>query len=165
MSSAPASAPPAPADAAPDAPLDVAAFYQRADGLCRCALEATRQRERLARLSHLGAISVEQRAAQTLVALCDAALADLVGAYERAADRAHPPKDDACWHAANGLWLASREFARRTQTSARAGRAMTDRGDRARLTELALDYDLEASALLLLKQAAESYRRVRPQAV
>ena len=162
--SSPAASPSAPAgspSAREDA--DVAAFYQRADGLCRCALECCRQRERLAHLGRVGAIPAEQRASQTLVALCDDALADLVGAYERAADRAHPSRDDACWHAANGLWLASREFARRTRTSALAGRSMRDQGERARLTELALDYDLEASALLLLKQAAESYRRVRPE--
>jgi hypothetical protein len=160
MSSGPVAPPPA-ADA--DSSVDVAAFYQRADGLCRCALECCRQRERLAHLGRLNAIAAEVRAAQTLVSLCDDALADLVGAYERAADRAHPTRDDDCWHAANGLWLASREFARRTRTSARAGRAMGDQGERARLTELALDYDLEASALLLLKQAAEAYRRVRPE--
>jgi hypothetical protein len=164
MSSGPAAPPPAPT-AEPEASPDIAAFYQRADGLCRCALECCRQRERLAHLGQLGAIPAERRAGQTLVTLCDDALADLVEAYERAADRAHPSRDDACWHAANGLWLASREFARRTRTSARAGRSMGDQGERARLTELALDYDLEASALLLLKQAAEAYRKVRPQAV
>lgn len=165
--SSPAAPPPAPAvrDASANgAPDDVAAFYQRADGLCRCALESCRQRERLAHLGRVGAIPAEQRAAQTLVSLCDEALADLVGAYERAAGRAHPSRDDACWHAANGLWLASREFARRTRTSARAGRSLREQGDRAGLAELALDYDLEASALLLLKQAAESYRRARPEA-
>jgi hypothetical protein len=42
---------------------------------------------------------------------------------------------------------------------------MGDQGERARLTELALDYDLEASALLLLKQATAAYRRARPDAV
>ena len=168
MSSSATPAPPSPAAAddaaAHQAPRDVAAFYQSADALCRCAMECCRQHERLAHLVKLGALPAEQRAAQTLVAICDEALADLAGAYERAADRAHPNGGDACWHAANGLWLASREFARRTRTSTRAGRNMGDHGDRARLAELALDYDLEASALLLLKQATEAYRRARPAA-
>lgn len=165
MSSPAAPTPPtaAPHDAA--AHDDVAAFYQRADALCRCAVECCRQHERAAHLGKLGALPAERRAAQTLVALCDDALEELVQAYERAATRARPSRDDACWHAANGLWLASREFARRTRTSARAGRNMGDQGDRARLAELALDYDLEASALLLLKQATEAYRRARPAAV
>lgn len=169
MSSSPAAPPPAPAPDAPsperDDGADVVTFYQRADALCRCAMECCRQRERLAHLGKLGALPAEQRAAQTLVTLCDEALADLVGAYERAAHRAHPSRDDACWHAANGLWMAGREFARRARTSTRAGRNMGDHGDRAQLAELALDYDLEASALLLLKQATEAYRRARPEAV
>jgi hypothetical protein len=160
-------APPAPpADHARPghAPRDVAAFYQNADALCRSATECCRQRERRARLDALGAPTAERRAANALVALCDDTLAELVECYERAAGRAHPAGGDACWHAANGLWLASREYARRTRTSARAARGIGERGDRTQLAELALDYDLEASALLLLKQATEAYRRARPPA-
>ena len=164
MSRHPSATLPAAESAAEPAPRDVAAFYASADALCRCAVECCRQHERLAHLGRLGALPAEQRAAQTLVALCDDALAELAGAYERAADRAHPDGDEACWHAANGLWMASREFARRTRTSARAGRALLERGDRTQLSELALDYDLEASALLLLKQATEAYRKARPDA-
>lgn len=156
-------APAPPHHATPDhAPRDVAAFYQSADALCRCAMECCRQRERLAHLVKIGALPAEQRTAHALVASCDEALADLVAAYERAAGKAHPNGGDACWHAANGLWLAGREFARRTRTSARASRGIGDRGDRTQLAELALDYDLEASALLLLKQATEAYRKARP---
>jgi len=147
------------------APRDVAAFYQSADALCRCAMECCRQHERLAHLVKLGALLVEQRAAQMLVTICDDALADLADAYERAAGKAHPNGGDACWHAANGLWLASREFARRTRTSDRAARGIGERTDRTQFSELALDYDLEASALLLLKQATEAYRKARPSVV
>lgn len=156
-----------PATVQDDSAHDVAAFYQRADALCRCAMESCRQHERLAHLVRLGALPAEQRAAQLLVALCDEAVAELAAAYERAADRAHPVRDDACWHAANGLWLASREIARRARTSARAVRGLGDRGagERTAFSELALDYDLEASALLLLKQATEAYRKVRPDVV
>jgi hypothetical protein len=157
-------------DAAADAATahDIAAFYQRADALCRCAMESCRQHERLAHLVQLGALPAEQRAARTLVTLCDEALLDLAGAYERAADRAHPPREDPCWHAANGLWLAAREFARRTRTSVRAGRSVgeaRDGGERTQFAELALDYDLEASALLLLKHATEAYRKARPEVI
>jgi hypothetical protein len=143
-------------------PRDAAAFHQRADALCRAAAECCRQHERLAHLVKVRALPAEQRAAQTQVALCDETLADLASAYECAAGKAHPAGGDACWHAANGLWLASREYARRTRTSARAARDIGERHERADLAELALDYDLEASALLLLKQATEAYRRARP---
>jgi hypothetical protein len=162
MSSHPATLPAPAASASEPTPRDVAAFYQSADALCRCAMESCRQHERLAHLVQIGAMPAEQRAASTLVALCDDALADLAAAYERAAGRAHPDNTDACWHAANGLWLASREFARRCRTSARATRGLVEHGVRTQLTELALDYDLEASALLLLKQATETYRKARP---
>ena len=126
MSSSATPAPPSPAAAddaaAPDSGADVAAFYQRADALYRCAVECCRQHERAAHLGRIGALPAERRAAQTLVSLCDDALEELVGSYERAAARARPSRDDACWHAANGLWLASREFARRTRTSTRRRR-------------------------------------------
>jgi hypothetical protein len=147
------------------APRDHAAFYQSADALCRCAMECCRQRERLAHLVKLGATVAEQRAAYAMVAQCDELMAELAEGYQRAAGRAHPTGGDACWHAANGLWLAAREFARRTRTSARASRGIGERGDRTQLAELALDYDLEASALLLLKQATEAYRKARPSVV
>jgi len=152
---------------APEAAVrDVAAFYQRADALYRCAVECCRQHERLARLVKEGAMQVEQRAAQSLVAVCDEALADLAAAYETvAATRVCAESDGACCRAANGLWMAGREFARRRRTSHRAGRNLGDgKHSSERLGELALDYDLEASALLALKQAADAYRKVRPSA-
>lgn len=161
----PSSAPPVPLAAA-DPGLDpIAAFHQRADALFRSACECCRQHERLAHLVQIGALPLEQRAAQSQVHLCDEALGELAAAYEKASGRAHPSKDDACWQAANALWLASREYARRQHTSERAKRGISDDGDHssARLTELALDYDLEASALLLLKQATERYRKARPE--
>lgn len=144
----------------------MAVFYQKADALYRCAVECCRQHERLARLVERGALPAEQRAAQSLVRLADEALAELAAAYEKAASRAHPDGKEPCWQAANALWMASREYARRHTTSERAGRGIGENGDRssARLTELALDYDLEASALLLLKHATEQYRKARPDA-
>ncbi len=148
----------------------VEAFYAGADALYRCAVECCRQHERVADLDRRGALGPERRAAQALARLCDDALDELAAAYERAATKARPTRGDAagdaCWHAANGLWLAARELTRRHRTSARAAKGIGEHGDRstARLTELALDYDLEASALLLLKQGIETYRKARPSA-
>lgn len=154
-------APPAPAAEAGRDPH--AAFYQRADALYRCAVECCRQHERLARLVQDGALPAEQRAAQSLVRLADEALIDLAAAYEKVC-KSHPEGDAACWHAANGLWMAGREYARRQRTSQRAGRGLGDGASHSseRLGELTLDYDLEASALLALKQATETYRKARP---
>jgi hypothetical protein len=144
---------------------DVATFYQRADALCRSAVECLRQHERQARLVGDGAMGAEQRAARDVVARTDAALAEMAAAYEAAATRACAERDSACWQAANALWLASREYARRNRTSRRAARDLGDgKHSTERFAELTLDYDLEASALLQLRQAAANYRRVRPQA-
>ncbi len=118
----------------------VAEFYRRADALFRCAVECCRQHERRAKLMERGAIATEQRAAQALVEACDESLAELASCYERAAGRAHPPKENACWRAANGLWMASREYARRQRTSVRAARGIADTGEHStRLAELAVD--------------------------
>lgn len=165
MSTSPVAPAPAPAPAADETGRDpITVFYQKADALYRCALECCRQHERLAHLVKLGALPAEQRAAQSLVHLADDALLELAAAYERAAAKGHPDRSDPCWNAANGLWMASREYARRQRCSERAGRGIGEGGDRssARLGELALDYDLEASALLLLRQATDAFRKVRP---
>ena len=143
---------------------DVATFYQRADALCRSALECCRQHERLSKLVRDGAIGAEQRAAESLVSVAGDALVDMAAAYEAAATRVCAERDGACWQAANGLWMASREYARRQRMSSRSARSLGDgKHSTQRLAELAVDYDLEASALLQLRQAAESYRRLRPQ--
>jgi hypothetical protein len=143
----------------------VAEFYRRADALFRCAVECCRQHERLCRTVQREALQTEQRAARALVTLCDQALAELVACYERAADKAHPSKENGCWRAANALWMAAREYGRRHRTSLRAARGIADTGEHStRLAEIALDYDLEASALLLLRQATENYRKTRPEA-
>ena len=144
---------------------DVAVFHQRADALFRSAIECCRQHERLAKLVGNGAMSAEVRAAQSAVSVADAALSEMAAAYQAAATRGCAERDSACWQAANALWHASREYARRARTSLRAGRDLGDgKHSTERLAELTVDYDLEASALLQLRHAAESYRRVRPQA-
>lgn len=146
-------------------PRQVATFYQHADALFRCAIECCRQHERVARLASDNAMTAELRAARGLVALADEALADMAAKYESIATRDCATCDSACWQAANALWLAGREYARRSRTSQKAVRNLGDgKHSTDRLAELAVDYDLEASALLQLRQATDAYRRVRPQA-
>ena len=71
--------------------------------------------------------------------------------------------DEAWWHRANGLWHAAREYARRHQGCDDASRKLRNHSPEA-LGELAMEYDLEASAVLALRHAAQAYCKVRPQA-
>jgi len=140
----------------------IESFWLRADALYRSAKECCRQHERFSHLVHVGALELEQRNAQQAVLASDLALESIATAYEKCCSKGHPGNEDGAWHCANTLWLASRDYMRRMRTSDRAGKGM-NHGDAARFAELAVDYDLEASALLALKQAAEQYRKVRPE--
>ena len=136
-------------------------FWLRADALYRSAKECCRQHERFSHLVDIGALELEQRNAQQAVLASDLALESIATAYEKCCAKGHPGKEEDGWQRANALWLASRDYMRRMRTSDRAGKGI-NHGDQARFAELAVDYDLEASALLALKHAAEAYRKVRP---
>jgi hypothetical protein len=125
-------------------------------------MECCRQHERFAHLVSSAPGAAEQRAARTLVTLCDDALADLAAAYERTADaRTRTTRTRAGTRpTASGSPAASRAAQPHERPR---GAALVEKGDRTQFSELALDYDLEASALLLLKQATEAYRRARPE--
>ena len=142
----------------------VAEFYRRADALYRCAVECCRQHERRAKLVERGALGAELRAAQMLVEACDESLAQLAGCYERAAGRAHPPKENACWRAANGLWMASREYCRRRDGSDKIATRLKKHGAE-QFSEINVEYELEMSARLGMKQALKGYEGIRPEAV
>jgi len=134
----------------------------KADALYRTASECCRQHERYAHLVAVSEIDAEQRAAREIVRVCDEALATMTAAYEKCTARAHPNGDhEAWWQRANALWHASREFIRRHSVCDRASRQLDDHST-AKLGELQLDYELEASALLSLQHAIDGYRKVRP---
>jgi hypothetical protein len=151
--------PPAAAHAGPSA-ADL--VCTKADALYRAATECCRQHRHYAMLVDRSLGIGEQRRAFRMVMVCDENLIDAANAYERAArDRTHQHED---WRrCANGLWLASREYARRHRAADSAGDDLTIMTAE-KLGELALEYDLEASALLLLQQAADAYRKARPEA-
>ena len=90
--------------------------------------------------------------------VCDEILDEAVSAYEKLA--AEPSHGDDEWRRqANGLWHAAREYRRRPSND----RAMTGRRGRAgSLQKLAMEYDLEASALLALKLALGGFRQICP---
>ena len=133
----------------------------RADMLFRASAECLHQHDRYARLVEHEVLEGEQKGARQLVQLCDEMLAGAVASYQKWS-HVRPIGDIAWWRAANGLWMAAREFGRRCDTSARAARNMGN--TIADLGELACDFDLEASALLGLRVAVDAYRKARPAA-
>jgi hypothetical protein len=135
-----------------------------ADAMLRAALECCHQHDRFARLVERPALEVEHRAADEHCARAAEGLAQLAETYcESAKDlRVKAGPDEEWWHRANALWHASREFGRR-HTSGNGTRRSTKHDPEA-LGDLVMQYDLEASALLALRHAADAYRKVRPEA-
>jgi hypothetical protein len=87
-------------------------------------------------------------------------LAARTTAWEAAAAAGQAKTDDAFWHAANALWHASREYARRHHSCDALSTKITRRSTDA-LGALTLEYELEASALLALSHAVSGYRKAR----
>lgn len=133
------------------------------DALLRTALEACRQHERVAHLLHRGCPDDELREAAAVCDLTDNHLAARTKAYEAVAAGGKGKTPDEFWRAANTLWHASREYARR-HGSCDALTTRLSKHSSDKLSELALEYELEASALLALRQAIVAYRRFQPEA-
>jgi hypothetical protein len=150
---------------APAFPLDL--LRARADRLARAAKEACRQHERCGGLCDRDDVDGEElRGWLELAAVADRLLADAVAAYEKAGAKLHPEGEDgAWWHKANALWLAAREHVRRHEMGDRMSKRVGTEHSVERLTELHVEYALEASAVLSLQQAAETYCKVRPTAL
>ena len=127
-----------------------------ADRMFRSAMECIRQRERYARLVASGAHDHEQQSAVRVAIICDEILDEAVAAYEKLAGE--PSRGDDEWRRqANALWHASREYRRRPANGSSG--TPTKGGS---LKKLAMEYDLEASALLALKLALGGFRQVCP---
>lgn len=149
---------------APEAasPVDVA--LASADAMYRAAVECCHQHDRVARILSRAAMEDEIAAVQKLCALCDQTLRAMADGYEKNAAAIRPQRaDDNWWRCANGLWLASREYARRNSSCEAANKDIKQHG-RDRLGALHTEYELEASALLGLRQAADAYLKCRPTA-
>jgi hypothetical protein len=139
-------------------------LLQRADALFRIAVETCRQHRRYAALVEMGAREPEQRSALKLATFCDAMLVDAISSYERCGAKVQGLDGEPWWRKANSLWHNAREYERRHQVTERASRLLNAQHDQQTFGELALEYDLEASALLMLQQAIDAYRKVRPEA-
>lgn len=135
-----------------------------ADALFRAASECCHQHDRVSRVHAKSVVEEELKAAQLACEHCDEALRTLVDAYETAAAHVRPDGgDEEWWHKANALWLASREYLRRHGGCDEASRTLKEHGPD-RLDALHMEYELEASALLALRQMAEAYQKQRPSA-
>jgi hypothetical protein len=146
-----------------DDPAPANAPQAAADSLCRTAAETCRQHERLGRLSDLRVPTSELAAAHALVDTIDLALAECVKEFEKCCAKT-PSSDDAeLRQKANTLWLAAREYLRRNSIAEKASRQLTQH-DAEKLGVLKFEYELEASALLALRQATTAFAKLRPDA-
>lgn len=135
-----------------------------ADAMCRAATECCHQHDRAARIHAKAALEAEVAATQVSCQQSRDALQEMSAVYESTAASIVPTgNDQGWWHAANALWLASREYLRRNGGCESSTRDLKDHSPE-RLNALHTEYELEASALLGLRQAAESYQRLRPSA-
>lgn len=146
----------------PVLPLDV--LRARADRLARAAREACRQHERCGdHCNHAAVEHTELSALLEMAALADRQLGEAAEAYEKASARLHPDGDDtAWWKKANALWLAAREHVRRHSLGDRLSKRAGNGPSPESLRELTVEYALEASAILSLKQAVDDYCKARP---
>lgn len=134
-----------------------------ADALGRTAFETCRQHERLARLNNLRVQQQELVAAHALVDTCDLALAECVASFEKTCGKAKISEDADLSAKATALWMAAREYLRRHWIAEKASRQLTQH-DVEKLTDLQMEYEFMASALLSLKQATVALAAIRPDA-
>ena len=132
-----------------------------ADALFRASMECCRQHDRFARLLGKGHVESEEDAAQDLCHACDSTLERMAQAYATAVAKAPSEKGEDWSRQANALWLAAREYVRHHAGCDELTRRVA-RHDPDRLGALHMEFELEASALLALRQACDGYSRVRP---
>ena len=90
-------------------------------------------------------------------------LAARTARWEATASDGRGTSGDELWHAANAVWHASREYARRHHSCDLLSRKVSGHSTGA-LGTITLEYELEASALLALSHAVAAYRKLRGDA-
>ena len=144
------------------APPDVHAVRDAADALYRASVECCHQHDRLSRIVGKSELEEELVEAQKVCEMCNESLSKLTQHYETASASVHPSgADEQWWRCANALWLASKEYLRRHRGCDAASRQFKTHG-REDFGALHTEYELEASALLALRHAADAYKRGRP---
>ncbi|MBW7932634.1 MAG: hypothetical protein H3C62_03280 [Gemmatimonadaceae bacterium] len=143
---------------------DVPSLQCAADNLFRSASECCRQQARIGRVLDQRCGDEELEAVIEVSVLCVRILNESAERYNAVGSGSRDGLDEATWHAANTLWHASREYARRHH-ACNVKSAKMSRHSAANLGELAIEYELKASAVLALRYAVEQYQKVRPEAV
>lgn len=134
-----------------------------ADALYRAANESCHQHQRLSKVLGHQLDDMELEGVAEVVDLCDQLLAKATTRYEEAAKVGRGPETEELWHSANALWMASREYCRRhAQSDAVASRLKKHGAEQ--FNEISVEYELEMSARLALKQAINNYGKLRPEA-
>ncbi len=138
------------------------AIVECADALYRAGAECCRQHQRYSRLVDKRVSEPEQKSALEMAFMHDDLLGSAMLAYEKVTAEAPARTSEDWWRRSNMLWHASREYIRRHEDCDRIARGKGHSRDE--LGEMTMEFDLEASALLALKMALDSYRAVRPEA-
>jgi hypothetical protein len=133
----------------------------RADALYRAAVECCRQHDRAAKLHSGTEPDLEHKHMDALCAMCDASLAEMAAAYADAAASVRT-RDEPWWHKAHALWHATYEYVRRHDGCDVLVKKLSTKHRPEELAAMQMEYELEASALLALRHAAEAYRKTRP---
>jgi hypothetical protein len=134
-----------------------------ADNMFRSASECCRQQARIGRVLDLKCCEEELESVIEVSVLCVRILSDSCERYHVVGSGSRDGLDEATWHAANTIWQAGREYARR-HNACNVKSAKMSRHSAAHLGELAVEYELKASAVLALRYAVEQYQKVRPSA-
>lgn len=134
-----------------------------ADALYRAALESCNQHERLARVLGHGLDDLELEGVAEVVELADTRVEKATRQYEEAAATGRGKESEEWWHTANALWMGCREYCRRHAHSDAVATRLK-KHDAAQLGEIRLQYELEMSARMALKQAIVAYGKLRPGA-
>lgn len=135
-----------------------------ADALYRAAKESCHQHGRLTKVLKHGLDDLELEGVAEVADLVDGILAAATKRYEEMAAGGKGKETEELWHAANGLWMASREYCRRRDGSDKIAARLKKHGAE-QFSEINVEYELEMSARLGMKQALKAYEGLRPEAV
>jgi len=134
-----------------------------ADALVRAAQESCHQHGRLSRVLGHGLDDMELEGVAEVVEICDRILGAATTRYEETAKAGPGTAPEDVWHAANALWMASREYCRRNAQSDAIVTRLRKHGAE-QLNSISVEYELEMSARMALKQALNAYLALRPDA-
>jgi hypothetical protein len=143
-------------------PQAKAALRDIADTLYYAAADSCREHRRYAELVDRDASDSEQKAARAAVRGCDEVLDEAADLYEIACLAESGHGEDGWWHKANMVWQGAKEYLRHQAESKRLLRGGNGHSKN-EFMELRIEHQLEASSLLRLRQAIESYKTARPE--